>query len=79
MGKKDAKAKSIKKGKATKKGGIVNLPEDNSDHSELEEVQEVDQEKSQEKEKIPREYRNRHRKRHSQKRLVKRGMTNFPT
>ena len=53
MGKKDVK---VKKGKATKKGEIVNLPE-NSDHSELEEVQEVDQ-KSQEKEQTPREKTN---------------------
>ena len=49
MGNKDVKAKSMK-GKATKKGGIVNLP-DNSDHSDLEDVQEVDQENSQEKQK----------------------------
>ena len=42
----------------TKKGGIVNLPEENSDHSELKEVQQVDQEKRQEKEKKPREKTN---------------------
>ena len=33
MVKKDATAKSIKKRKATKQEGIVNLPGDNSDHS----------------------------------------------
>ena len=58
MVKKDAKAKSIKKGKVIKKGWIVNLPEDNSDHSEFEEVQEVDPEKCQEKEETPREKTN---------------------
>ena len=52
MGKKVVKAKS-KEGNATKKGRIVNLHE-NSDHSELEDVPEVDQEK----EKIPREKTN---------------------
>ena len=56
-GKKDAKVK-FNKGKKTRKGGIVNQPEENSEHSDIEKVQEVDQQKSQEKEKTPREKTN---------------------
>ena len=55
-GKKDVKAKS-NKGKKIRKGGIVNQPEENYEHSEVEEVQDVNQQKSKE-EKNPREKTN---------------------
>ena len=81
MGKKDVKEK---KGKATKKGEIVNLAE-NSDHSELEEVYKRWTRRARRRSNLPerklmRWYRNRHRNRHSKKkRLMKRGIMNFQT
>ena len=46
------------KGKANRKGGIVNQPAEISEHSDVGEEQKGDQEKSQEKEKNPREKTN---------------------
>ena len=49
VGKKDKKEKSIKKGKANRKGGIVNQQAEISEHSKVEAEQQGDQEKRQEK------------------------------
>ena len=57
------------KRKKTKKGGIVNLPEENSDHSRR------TRRKNPEKRPM-----SQYRKKHSQKKmLMKRGMNNFQT
>ena len=74
VGNKDKKEKSIKKGKANRKGGIVNQSVENSEHLTLKKYKSGTRRRARRRRKRPMiQYR------HSQKRLMQRGDHQLPS